>query len=606
MRNRFNVPPYGGNAKPYLVVLAAVLPAVFAGCAKSGPEKSNNRSVPANYVEGSFVVTASGETSAESLKGSSETVASELGCRMAAFDQINWGSPESTGVLSEEMRNTYNVRFENCDFTKDGTQAILSKFEAQTGIAGVEAEALAAATPIKENDQYKDSQDHLSFVKRDQACSASERNNKKPVVIAVVDSGVDMNHPDLVDMFHKDKNGRIIGANFVGSGAHMAPDDNWDDKTGHGTHVAGLIGAMANNTKGVVGVGSCVNIKIMPVRVLNEKGSGTSIEIDRGVKWAADNGAQIINLSLGYTAVTYQANPNHYRSLYADLAKRDIIVFAAAGNDGYVNGSQTDEGGYRWHYPSSYQNVISVAATNSQGRLTSFSNRGAQVDIAAPGYQVLSTTNDGRYGRMSGTSMATPVAAGVYALALASAEQGFAENIDRIDGKVVDELLAGSVLSNGRLAKTDVLAGGVIDAEKLVKATMAKFPKVEDEQPIEEPAVPEQPAVTPVTPQPAVQPVEPEQPVQPEIFEFATLKDGQKISDAIGLEVKNLPAGTTVVYFYWGDSYWSFTKAYVNSNATSVKDSDQWFLYGNRTLTAVAYNKYGRALKVAKVALKGL
>ena len=605
MRNRISLPLKGGSARPFLAILLAAVPVTFIGCAKSGPKKTSYRSVPTNYVEGSFVVSANGGTDEAALKGASETVATELGCRMASFDQINWGSAETTGVLSEEMKNTFNVRFENCDFSKDGTEAILQKFEAQTGISGVESEALAAATPIRENDQYKGRQDHLTLIKRDQACNASERNNKKPVIVAVIDSGIDMDHPDLVDMFYKDKNGRVIGANFVGAGSSMAPDDNWDDQAGHGTHVAGLIGAMSNNAKGVVGVGSCTNIKIMPVRVLNDKGSGTSIEIDRGVKWAADHGAQIINMSLGFTSITYQANPSQYRSLFADLAKRDVIVFAAAGNDGYENGSEAD-GGYRFHYPSSYQNVISVAATDNDGQLTSFSNRGKDVDIAAPGYQVLSTTMDGRYGRMSGTSMATPVAAGTYALALASAEEAFAENIDRIDSKIVNQLLASSVLSSYRLSERSVSAGGVIDAEKLVKATMAKFPEAVDE-PLDTPVTPTEDDQVAQPAQPEPQPAQPVvEPVQPKEFEFAGLSSGQKLKGSLALEVQNLPTGTVAVYFYWGDSYWSFTKAYVQSGATSVKDADEWYLYGNRTLTAVAYNKYGRSLKVAKISLKGL
>lgn len=612
MRKRTTRPPAGGSPAFFMAVLAAALPAVLVGCAKSGTEKTNNRSISTNYVEGSFVVSASGDTDADGLKSASESVADELGCKVAAFDQINWGSVDSVGVLSEDMKNTFNVRFENCDFSKEGTNAILSKFESQTGISGIEVVALASAAPIKENDQYKQSQDHLGFIRRDQACNASERNNQKPVIVAVVDSGVDVDHPDLVDMFYKDRNGRIIGANFVGSGAYMAPDDNWDDKSGHGTHVAGLIGAMANNTKGVVGVGSCANIKIMPIRVLNDEGRGTSIEIERGVKWAADNGAHIINLSLGFTAISSQANPSHQRSLYADLAKRNVVVFAAAGNDGYVNGSMADGGGYRWSYPSSYQNVISVAATNNQGSLTSFTNRGAEVDIAAPGYQVLSTTNDGHYGRMSGTSMATPVAAGAYALALASAEQGL-DQIDRVDAKVAEDLLAMSTLSSVRLRSSDVSVGGVLDAEKLVKTIMAKYPKIDDEpvqdEPVEEPETPATPGdsqltpIQPSQPQPApvVQPVTP----APQPFAFVGLADGQRLSRAVSLEMKNLPTGTAVVYFYWGDSFWSFTKAYVDSGETSVKDGDLWYLYGNRSLTAVAYNKLGRALKVAKVNLKG-
>ncbi len=608
MTSRMSYPRYRGRSRPYAIILATLLPVVVSGCAESDSGKSSKRTVPTNYVEGSFVVTADSSKSADSLKSSSETVAIELGCRVAAFDPINWGSSESTGVVSQEMRETYNVRFENCDFSKEGTSSILKTFEAQSGITGVEAEALATADPIKENDPDKKSQGHLAFIKRDQACNASERENTKPIIVAVIDSGVDIDHPDLKDMFLKDSNGRVIGANFVGTGSQMPPDDNWDDKAGHGTHVAGLIGGMANNGQGIVGVGSCANIKIMPIRVLNDEGIGTSIEIERGVKWAADKGAHIINLSLGYTAVTFQSNPRHYRSLYADLAKKDVVVFAAAGNDGYVNGSEAEEGGRQFHYPSSYDNVISVAATDNRGNLTSFSNRGELVDIAAPGLSVLSTTFDGRYGRMSGTSMATPVVAGGYALALASAAGGMAQNVDRIDAGTATSLLANAVLSDVSIPQGSVASAGVIDLEKLVKATIAQYPKVPnqpEDKPEDKPEDDINP-VTPVTPTPA-QPQQPLQPEQPAVknFEFAGLKDGQKTGLPQALEVQNLPKDTYAVSFYWGTSYYAFTKVLVKGNATSVKDADKWYLYGNRTLTAVAFNKSGRILKQIKVNLVG-
>jgi subtilisin family serine protease len=605
MTSRMSYPRYRGRSRPYAIILATVLPVVASGCAQSDSGKASKRTVPTNYVQGSFVVTADSSTTADSLKSSSETVASELGCRVAAFDQINWGSSESTGVVSQEMRETYNVRFENCDFSKEGTSSILKNFEAQSGVTGVEAEALATASPIKENDPDKKSQGHLSFIKRDQACNASGRENTKPIIVAVVDSGVDIDHPDLKDMFLRDANGRIIGANFVGAGSQMPPDDNWNDNAGHGTHVAGLIGGMANNGQGIVGVGSCANIKIMPIRVLNDEGTGTSIEIERGVKWAADKGAHIINLSLGYTAVTFQENPKHYRSLYADLAKKDVVVFAAAGNDGYVNGSEGDEGGRRFHYPSSYENVISVAATDNRGSLTSFSNRGELVDIAAPGLSVLSTTNDGRYGRMSGTSMATPVVAGAYALALASASTGLDRNVDRIDANVALNLLKSATLSDVSLPESSVASAGVLDVEKLVTASMAKYPKVVD-QPQDTPTDTPDNDIVPVTPITPT-PVEPQQPAQPIVqnFEFVGLKDGQKAGLPQALEVKNLPTDTYSVSFYWGTSYYAFTKVLVRGSANSVKDADRWYLYGNRTLTAVAFNKNGRVLKQIKVNLVG-
>jgi len=599
MTNRIFHPPSGGRSRPFSIILIGILSGVVNGCAESDFGKASKRTMPTNYVEGSFVVTADGTADVDSLKASSELVASELGCHVAAVDSINWGSSSHSGVVSQELQETYNVRFENCDFSKDATNAILKTFEKQTGISGVEAEALATAAPIIENDPGKRNQSHLAFIKRDQACSAAERENTKPIVVAVVDSGIDIDHPDLRDMFLKDSSGRIIGANFVGTGSQMPPDDNWNDISGHGTHVAGLIGAMANNGQGVVGVGSCANIKIMPIRVLNNEGKGTSIEIERGVKWAADRGAHIINLSLGYTAITFQPSPRHYRSIYADLARRDIVVFAAAGNDGYVNGSLTEEGGRRFHYPSSFENVISVAATDNTGVLTSFSNRGELVDIAAPGSAILSTMINGRYGRKSGTSMATPVVAGGYALALASVSPGLSPNGNLIDTGVAKNLLSNAILSGYSLPSQSVASGGVLDLERLVKATIAKFPKVVDE-PTDQPE-------DKLGDNTESNPIIPEQPEHVENnFEFVGLISGQKAALPQSLEVQHLPRGTHSVAFYWGSSYFAFTKVLVNGSSTSIKDSNKWYLYGNRTLTAVAFNENGRILKQIRVNLVGL
>src|SRR5690606_10271978 len=147
---------------------------------------------------------------------------------------------------------------------------------------------------LLENDPLKHEQEHIQVIRRDNACEQA-RASMEPIIVAVVDSGVDTDHPDLEGAFLRGSEGEIIGANFVGSGANMPPDMNADDVGGHGTHVAGLIAAAANNGEGVVGVASCANVKIMPIRVLGDNGRGTTIEIERGVKWAADHGAHIIN-----------------------------------------------------------------------------------------------------------------------------------------------------------------------------------------------------------------------------------------------------------------------------------------------------------------------
>lgn len=210
------------------------------------------------------------------------------------------------------------------------------------------------------------------------------------ILIAVVDTGVDYAHPDLND-------GRVrtdIDRDFVHS------DDDARDDQGHGTHVAGIIAAAAN---GVGTVGVLWQASILPVKVLDAQGSGSADQVAQGVQYAADQGARIINLSLGSPACSQTlADAVNY------AFDRGAIIVAAAGNDGSAVG-----------YPARHERVVAVAATDNQDGLATFSNRGPEVDVAAPGVAILSTVPGGGYQSFSGTSMAAPHAAGVAGLILA-------------------------------------------------------------------------------------------------------------------------------------------------------------------------------------------
>jgi subtilisin family serine protease len=206
------------------------------------------------------------------------------------------------------------------------------------------------------------------------------------VTIAVIDTGVDYTHPDLAAKC-------VAGYNFV------AHNTNPMDDHGHGTHVAGIAAAASNNGTGVAGVDW--QARIMPVKVLNAQGSGYDSDVASGIRYAADNGAGVINMSLGspeysYTleeAVNYAYN-------------KGVTIIAAAGNDGGAVG-----------YPAACDHVIAVGATDSGDRLASFSNRGPGLDLTAPGVNILSTVPGG-YQKMSGTSMASPIVAGCASLVL--------------------------------------------------------------------------------------------------------------------------------------------------------------------------------------------
>lgn len=210
--------------------------------------------------------------------------------------------------------------------------------------------------------------------------------SNQSIKIAIIDTGVQLNHPDLASKL-------LTGYDFV-SGDSFPNDGN-----GHGTHVAGIAAAITNNQRGIAGVAPLASI--LPVRVLDNNGTGTLSDIANGIIFAANQGAHVINLSLGSTqgAVTLQNAINY-------AWNKGSVLVAAAGNSG-VNVP---------NYPAYYSNVIAVASTDSEDRKSSFSNYGSWVQVAAPGTDVLSTYTSGWYSYLSGTSMASPHVAGIAAL----------------------------------------------------------------------------------------------------------------------------------------------------------------------------------------------
>ncbi|MFC1590255.1 S8 family serine peptidase [Candidatus Omnitrophota bacterium] len=258
------------------------------------------------------------------------------------------------------------------------------------------------------NDPYYPSQWGLRSVNAEDAWDISTGSG---ITVAVLDTGVDINHSDLAsqiwhnpgeipsDGIDNDGNGYIddyTGYNFTGSNGNIT------DVYGHGTHVSGIIAAEGNDSNGIIGLAP--GAKIMPVKVLSDSGWGYWSWVAQGIRYAADMGAHIVNMSLGgfgYASVVYNAVQ------YA--VSKGVTVIAAAGN------SNVDIAGYS---PSGLDGVISVAATTSSNNRASFSNWGATLDIAAPGVSILSTFPGERYRSWGGTSMAAPFAAALAALLL--------------------------------------------------------------------------------------------------------------------------------------------------------------------------------------------
>ncbi|WP_089307060.1 S8 family serine peptidase [Geodermatophilus pulveris] len=267
---------------------------------------------------------------------------------------------------------------------------------------------------------------------RSEAARAGVDGPLSGVVVAVLDTGV-APHPELAGVL-------VPGRNFTTS-----PGGELDttDRQGHGTHVAGTVAAdAASDVEGVAH-----GVRVMPVKVLGDDGSGSSSAVNSGIIWAAENGADVINMSLGGPggAGLFASAVDYARS-------RGVTVVAAAGNDNTSTPS----------YPAAEPGVISVAAVDAQQARASFSNSGSTVDLAAPGVGILSTHLDGSLASLNGTSMASPHVAGVAALVEAAAPGLTPDQVERA--------LVASTTDLGTAGRDDWFGHGLVDAVRAVQA----------------------------------------------------------------------------------------------------------------------------------------
>lgn len=215
---------------------------------------------------------------------------------------------------------------------------------------------------------------------------------KKPITVAVIDTGADLNHEDL--------RGRIAegGYNFI--------LDNGDtyDLNGHGTSVSGTIAAVTNNGKGIAGVAGNLEIKILPLQTADAGGNSYSSDVIRAIEYATEKNVDIINLSFGSQKPSQTENDVIQKAI-----DKGIIVVAAGGNN--KNGV--------YMYPASYDNVISVGSISQDGNISYFSNVNDKIDIFAPGMKIYTTSKNNSYVYESGTSFSAPIVSGVVAALLA-------------------------------------------------------------------------------------------------------------------------------------------------------------------------------------------
>lgn len=257
-----------------------------------------------------------------------------------------------------------------------------------------------------------------------------------PIKVAIVDTGIDLTHPDLAD-------------NLKGGVSTVWYTTSFNDDNGHGTHVAGIAAAL-DSAIGVVGVGP--KIDLYAVKVLDRRGSGYLSDVIEGLQWVIDNGMQVANMSLGTSS-----DVTSFKEAIQKVNQAGITQVAAAGNTG---GSVI--------YPAAYPEVIAVSATDKTDTIASWSSRGPEVDLAAPGVGIYATYKGGRYKVLSGTSMAAPHVAGTAALVLSVPEKCDFDLSGSCSPAEVQQRLKAMAEDLGVSGWDELYGAGLVDAERAV------------------------------------------------------------------------------------------------------------------------------------------
>lgn len=310
------------------------------------------------------------------------------------------------------------------------TAAVLKRLKASRLFKFVEQDARVAMATTIVTDPYYSSSWHLPDIN---APLAWDHENGSGVVIAVLDTGVDPTHPDLVPNM-------VPGWNVYDNNADSS------DVYGHGTEVAGTASAAAND--GIGSAGIAWGAKIMPVRISDVNGYAYFSTVAQGIYWAADHGARVVNVSFSGVAgsSTVQAAADYLRT-------KGGVVVVAAGNSGVQEA----------YAPSS--SLLAVSATDKGDVKASFTSTGGFVDLGAPGVSILTTMRGGGYGYASGTSFSSPLVAGTAALAI-SANPG-------LTAAQVDSLLLGTAKDLGTAGYDTIFGYGLVNAGALVSAALS-------------------------------------------------------------------------------------------------------------------------------------
>jgi subtilisin family serine protease len=285
------------------------------------------------------------------------------------------------------------LRFAVLDAATDDLAArVAHDLAGQPGVRYVEPECEVRAALLPDDPYFLSYQWDKWVMYADEAWDVT--TGQSSVKVGIVDNGVDFTHPDLAANFRTGQ----YGYDFVDDDADPRPANTANPESFHGTHVAGIAGAVINNGVGVAGWARC---QLVAVRVLNDSGSGVTSDLASGIRWAADFGCKVVNMSL-----TAPSAPTDVVEACEYAAARGCLLVAASGNEGASSVG----------YPAGLARVIAVGATGPDSRLASYSNHGAKQELVAAGTGISSTAPENGYVEASGTSMAAPQVAGVAAL----------------------------------------------------------------------------------------------------------------------------------------------------------------------------------------------
>lgn len=362
---------------------------------------------------------------------------------------------EVSSLLADLASKVPGVSFQESDLEDDtrieiatgiSVNAALSALENDERVEGIEPLAWVKANFVPDDPLYKD-QWHMERVG---APKAWDYASGRGVTVAVIDTGIAC---EDFDGFTKGTD--LAGTKCVGGWNFIRDNEHGNDDHGHGTHVAGTIAQTTNN--GIGGVGVAFDVRLMPIKVLDKGGWGTTLDIANGIRWASDNGAHVINMSLGGPR-----NSKVLEDAIAHARSQGTVVVAAAGNSGSSVG-----------FPGGSEGVIGVSASDSSDKLASFSSRGKGVDIAAPGVAVVQQTicQAGKnkceiFPGWNGTSMASPHVAGAAALlvGMGVTDPDAVEQVLTENARVVDPSEGGKRL----------YGAGILDAAGAVRAVAFK------------------------------------------------------------------------------------------------------------------------------------